>query len=414
MVEVLQKQTMTKLSVSTRKNFKVKITNIQLSIIPDSRAQNTLEATFFLDNFQVTASVPAGKSKGKFETVSLAPNLAIAKFTQIKSQILETDFSTITEFDNFLKQLDGTENKSNLGGNLILVLSIAFTKLLAKSQNLQTYQLISQITGKNPQKFPYLYFNLIGGGLHAKNSLPFQEYCLVTKFNSPMKDLAFAQDSMEKLKQYIQRHFQDVRQGDEGAFVINSDDPEVGLEVLQQNLSDDNINFALDVAASSFFIDGQYKIGEELLTTTEMLSLYQNLVKKYPLISIEDPFAEEDDQGFIKITQSLKDQIWIIADDFTVTNPNLIKKVEQQKAATGIIIKPNQIGSVSETLAAIKLAESYGWKIIISHRSGETYDDFIADLAYGIAADGLKSGAPTQPQRLVKYQRLIEIEKAEV
>lgn len=389
----------------------MKISKITLKVIQDSRGKDTLRAEIFSNECKAIATVPAGKSKGKFETSSIEPAIALQKFEGIKRGLLNVDFSSILEFDNLLKKLDSTDDKSNLGGNLILVLSIAFTKLLAKSNNLETYQMIEQVLGKKSWKFPYLYFNLIGGGLHAKDSLPFQEYILVTKFNSPAKGLEYAKSAIEKLRGDIEKNFSAVRVGDEGAFAIKSDDPRLGLEVLSRNLDDANISLALDVAASTFYRYGEYEIGESRFSTDQLIQLYQDLVEEFRLLSIEDPFSEDDRKGFIKICQTLSNRIWIIADDLTVTNSNLIKKAADEKAATGVIIKPNQIGSVSETLDAIKISQNLGWKVIVSHRSGETDDDFIADLAFGVGADGLKSGAPTQTQRLTKYNRLVEIER---
>lgn len=389
----------------------MKISNIELKIIQDSRGENTLEATMASGGLTAVSSVPSGKSKGKLEMFSIDPQIALPKLGKIKNEILNIDFSAVSEFDNFLKKLDDTSNKSNLGGNLILVLSVCFTKLFAKFNNLQTYQLIARILGKNPEKFPFLFFNLIGGGLHAQDSLPFQEYILVTKFETPSKGLEYARMTVEKLKLDISKNFGEGGHGDEGTFSIKSSDPILGLEVLSRNLDDQSVSLALDVAGSSFYNNGEYRIGEKVFNTTQMLDLYQNLSVKFPLMSIEDPFSEDDKRGFVQICQILKDKVWIIGDDLTVTNKDLIQKAVVEKQVTGVIIKPNQIGSVSETLESIKLAQSYNLKIIVSHRSGETNDDFIADLAFGVSADGLKSGAPTQPQRLAKYNRLIEIEK---
>lgn len=389
----------------------MKISSLQIRIIQDSRGEDTLEAKMMFGDLTATSSVPAGKSKGKFEMVSTVPSICLQKFSEIKSEILNSDFSEVLEFDNFLKKLDGTPNKLNLGGNLILVLSICFTKLLAKSNNLQTHQLISKILGKDPEKFPYLYFNLIGGGKHAKNSLPFQEYILVTKFDSPVVGLEYAELMVEKLKADILKNFGELRFGDEGAFAIKNDDPSLGFEILSRNLDDHNVSLALDAAASTFYEDGVYRIGEKTFDTQQMLDLYRNLAVKFPLLSIEDPFSEDDEEGFAKICGIFKNKTWIIGDDLTVTNTGLIQKAISAKEITGVIIKPNQIGTVSETLDAIQLAQSHNLKIIVSHRSGETNDDFIADLAFGSGADGLKSGSPTQPQRLAKYNRLIEIEK---
>lgn len=397
--------------MSQAKSGGMKISQIELKIIQDSRGKDTLEAVMRAGNLSAVASVPAGKSKGKLETSSVEPAICLQKLEKIKKEILSADFSYLLQFDNFLKKLDGTPNKSNLGGNLILVLSICFTKLFAKFNNLQTYQLIAQMLRKKPEKFPYLFFNLIGGGLHAKDSLPFQEYLLVTKFNSPGKGLEYAKLLVKKLREDIGKNYGEIRLGDEGSFSIKSPDPALGLKVLSRNLDNQNVSLALDVAASSFYEEGIYKIGEKVFTTLQMLDLYQDLAAKFPLLSIEDPFSEDDKEGFARICQIFKDEVWIIGDDLTVTNKDIIRKAIDKKQITGVIIKPNQIGSVSETIDAIKLAQSHNLKIVVSHRSGETSDDFIADLAYGAGADGLKSGAPTQQQRLAKYNRLIEIEK---
>lgn len=389
----------------------MKISQINLKTILDSRGEATLEAEMMSGNLSAISSVPAGVSRGKLEACSVKSEACMQKLEQIKNEILAIDFSSVLEFDNFLIKLDGTSDKSNLGGNLILVLSICFTKLFAKSNNLQTYQLIGEILGRKPEKFPYLYFNLIGGGMHAVDSLPFQEYLLVTKSGSPLKDLRYAELTVEKLKLDIEKNFGFVRYGDEGEFAIKSEDPLVGLEVLKRNLDNENVSLALDVAASTFYANGEYRIGEKVFNTQQMLDLYQELTAKFPLISIEDPFSEDDKEGFVKICQMFKDKLWIVGDDLTVTNKELIQKAIDAKQITGVIIKPNQIGSVSETLDAIKLSQNQNLKIIVSHRGGETYDDFIADLAFGSCADGFKSGSPTQPQRLVKYNRLIGIEK---
>lgn len=389
----------------------MKISQIDLRIIQDSRGEDTLEAVVAFGNLSVTSSIPAGKSKGKNEASSVIPTIALQKFQIIKNEILGADFPGILEFDNFLKKVDGTFDKSNLGGNLILVLSICFTKLFAKVNNLQTYQLIGQILGKKPGMFPYLYFNLIGGGLHAENSLPFQEYILATKFNSPAKGLEYARSVVEKLQADISKNFGEIKIGDEGTFSVKSSDPLLGLEILKRNANDPEVSFALDVAGSTFYNKGEYEIGEKILSTEQMLEFYMNLFSKFPLLSIEDPFSEDDGKGFVEICKIFKDKIWVIGDDLTATNKDLIQRAIDAQQITGVIIKPNQIGSVSETLDAIRLAQSNNLKIIVSHRSGETNDDFIADLAFGVGADGLKSGAPTQPQRLAKYNRLIEIEK---
>lgn len=389
----------------------MKINNIKLNIIPDSRGKDTLEVEMELDGISVTASVPSGKSTGKGEAVSLPPQQALEKIDWIKSQIKGYEFSTLDQFDNLLITLDGTEDKSSLGANLILSLSIAFTKLLAKRGNLETFELISRISG-NQSKLPLCFFNLINGGAHAVNSLPFQEYIFIPQTNSPKESLEQVMMAIKSLGEKIQKKYGQLKQGDEGGYIVPDKDPEIGLKILQEVMEEVNVkaNLALDVAASTFYEDGKYNIGDKSMSPKELLSYYQLLATHYPLLSIEDPFVEDDWEGFTSITKELGEKIWVIGDDLTTTNVKRIKEAEGKNAANGVIIKPNQIGTLSEAIQAANLAKSYGWKIIVSHRSGETMDTFIADLAAGLSADGLKSGCPLQKERLVKYQRLIEIE----
>lgn len=402
----------------------MKINEISIKIIPDSRGKETLEAGFIFGNNSVTASVPSGKSTGENEVSVIDPQKALEKFESIKLEILEKDFLSLEEFDTNLLELDGTSKKSNLGGNLMLALSIAFTKLLAKSQNLEIFELISHIGGvTNPPaggtKMPLCFFNVINGGLHAPStplraSLPFQEYMFVPQFDKPSENLNSVMLLLKTLGDKIQGKYEKLLMGDEGGYEVPERDPEVGLKILKEVMGESgqtNAKLSLDVAASSFFKNGRYLVGDKGYLNDQLLNLYQALGSNYPLLSIEDPFDEKDDEGFVNITESLGGKTWIIGDDLTTTNPQRIKIMGDKKACNGVIIKPNQIGTVSETIKAVEVAKSFGWKIIVSHRSGETQDHFIADLAVGLQADGLKSGCPMQKERLVKYQRLIEIEK---
>ena len=400
------------------------ITNIQLNIIPDSRGEDTLEAEIISGEYRVTASVPSGKSKGKNEAFVLEPKKALEKFTEIKSQLLEKDFSSLEEFDNFLISLDGTPKKENLGGNLILVLSLGFTKLLAKADGLELYEEIAKISGVKAEKLPLCLFNLIEGGVHihpAPNGagLPFQEYLYIPQINSPKESLAEVMLVIRSLGEEIHQKYEHLRQGDEGGYTIPSNDPLVGLEFLQGQALlrlarpglAENYRLGLDVAASTFFHDGLYLVGDKTMTSEQLFSYYKLLTTNYQLLSIEDPFAEDDFEGFMNLTREIGEKVWIVGDDITTTNPESIKIAHEKNAINAVIIKPNQIGSVTETIRAANLAKSFGWKIIVSHRSGETKDTFIADLAVGLGADGLKSGCPLQEARLVKYQRLVEIEE---
>lgn len=386
----------------------MKITKIEAKTISDSRGDPTLEVELVLDGIVVTSSIPSGKSKGKGEVFVLDPNQAILKLNDIKDQLLANQFESLEQFDQFLIDLDGTEDKHNLGGNLILALSISFTKAWAKLQNLQIFQLISQITNQKRAGIPLCFFNLIEGGVHTKAGLPFQEYLFVPKTNSAEKSLSMAQEMVKALA------ITQKDTGDEGGFSINSSDPREGIIILnkaQEKLGFDDSFISLDVAASTFYQDGGYSFSGSMHNRSEMINLYSNFVSSFPILSIEDPFAQEDFEGFGEITKLLGGKVWIVGDDLTTTNSISIKKAHEGKLINAVIIKPNQIGTVTETLKSFLLAKEYGMKVIVSHRSGETMDSFIADLAAGINADAIKSGAPTQKERLVKYQRLIEIEK---
>ncbi len=393
----------------------MKIDNVAINTILDSGGKETIEIQMSFGSDTSTASVPSGESTGSREAVVLPIQKALVIFQDLKNDLLSRNFLDLSEFDTFLINLDATANKETLGGNLILSLSLAFTKLFAKTKGLEVYELISELTGTKPS-FPLLFVNLLEGGLHATNGLPFQEYLIVPLTMKPSEGLSTAKLFIEKLKNYLLTQRSDVSTGHEGGFSISSDNPILGLEILTHvaSVANDqrlrNTKFAIDAAASTFFENGRYKVGGETLDRPEMLMLYSDLIKKFRMLSIEDPFSEYDPEGFSQITKSIGDKIWIVGDDLTVTNPKIIKEMEEKKAINAIIIKPNQIGTVSETLEAIKLSKSFGWKIIISNRGRETDESFIADLAVGCGADGIKAGDPMQKERMAKYQRLIEIE----
>lgn len=396
----------------------MKIQQIDAKIIADSRGEPTLEASLTLDGVQVSASVPSGKSKGSNEAFVLAPDLAVKKLQEIKPKLLR-DFESLEQFDQFLIELDGTSKKENLGGNLILALSIAFVRAWAKLQNMEVFQLISKISGQKT-KLPLCFFNLIEGGVHVPHhsvqdfapSLPFQEYLLIPQTNSPKESLEKVTKAIELLREKIQNEYGPVNQGDEGGFIIPSADPALGFKVLQELIDQNQLESktGLDAAASTFFENGSYKVGEKKMSRDELVSYYQLLTTNYQILSIEDPFDENDWEGFSNLQTRFAGSVWIVGDDLTTTNAERIKMARKKNAVNAVIIKPNQIGSVTEAIQSAVLAKSYGWKVIVSHRAGGTMDTFIADLAVGLGADGFKSGCPLQKERLVKYERLIEIE----
>lgn len=379
----------------------MKIDDIGLRIIPDSKGKDTLEARVLADGMKVCASVPTGESTGKNEAKPLEPKNALEKLNWIRSQLRGQDFAELHQFDGMLNTMDGTSDKSRLGANLILSLSLAFTKVLARKNGMEVWELLSRISGQRP-KMPFCFFNVIEGGVHTQNSLPFQEYWFIPRSSSPRESLDTAFIFLDALGKEIKTRYGDVPMGAEGGYTVPSNDAEEGLRIIKKVSEDLNLNAdaGLDVAASAMNSTVVYD-----------LAFFKNLLEKYPIIAIEDPCKEDDFEGFARFTAELGDKIWIIGDDLTTTNPALIRKAEELKAVNAVIIKPTQIGTVTETLQAASLAKKYGWKIIVANRGQETEDDFIADLSVGIGADAIKSGCPLQKERLVKYQRLTQIEE---
>ena len=395
----------------------MRIDDIFLKIITDSRKQETLKAAMKSGNIEVNSSVPHGKSTGEKEIYVLDPHSAVRRFEMIKDKIINVEFSSLKEFDNYLLRLDETENKSNLGGNLILVLSQTFCRLGAKSEGLELWQYLEKkLTIPEQRKTPYFLFNLINGGKHAAYGPKIQEYMIVPQIDDPKFSLEVAQIFFTGLKEYFKKEYGENKFGDEGGLLIPDDDYEKPLKILNQikkelNL-EDKVKFSLDIAASSFYDKEKrvYLLEKDKSFSKEKLEqIYKNLVSEYDILSIEDPFEENDWESFQKLTAEVGDKTTIIGDDLTVTDPELVKKAVEMKTITGVIIKPTQIGTVSETLKTIDLANRYNLKVIISHRSAETDDHFISDLAWASKAWALKAGAPNQEERMVKYNRLIKI-----
>lgn len=382
------------------------ITKIEPKIIFDSRKEKTLKINLTLNQkIKVNCSAPQGKSRGKNET-HFKPALESIKIIKQKiiPKLKQKKFSSQNDFDNFLIKLDNSKNKKNLGGNTILCLSLAFFKALAKSQNLENWQYISKFYQTN-YKCPKFLVNIFGGGLHAQNNLIFQEYLIIPKYQNPEKSLEIAKKIYQKTKSYLKKTNKEIKLADEGNFDIKlKDDTEPFIilkKIIQKLKLNKKIVFGLDSAASN--INLKPKI---------LFKKYNDLVKNFNIFYLEDPFSEKKPKNFAQILKKFKSKkILIVGDDLTTTNINLIKKAIKQKAINGVIIKPTQIGTLTETVEAIKFSQKNNLKIIVSHRSGETMDDFISDLAYAIGADFLKAGAPSQKERLIKYKRIIEIYK---
>ncbi|MBU4536701.1 phosphopyruvate hydratase [Patescibacteria group bacterium] len=385
--------------------------------IKDSRGEKTLEVEMSSNGHSVWASVPAGKSTGSREVVALPADEAIQNINEIISPQLIGKKVDVFEIDDFLVSLDGTENKSNLGANAILAISIATLKLEAKIVKQPLWKHIQSLGHpvSKSREFPRLFVNVLNGGAHAGFGLPFQEYMFVLgngmNVAGPINQL---QTLFDQLKKKLEVEGKEIKMGDEGGFSFESNDIEEPFRILSE-LHD---KLAIDVAGGEFFKDDEYNVCDQKYSFEELSNVYESLVKKFPLISIEDPFADNDFGAFASVTKKMKGygvisqekDVLIVGDDLTTTNPQMIGKAIEGSLINAVLIKPNQIGTVTETLKAIKMTHEAGLKTIISHRSGETMDSFIADLAVGVGAFGLKAGTMYQAERKEKYDRLLEIE----
>jgi len=409
----------------------MKIENANLKIIKDSRGNDTLEIELSSSGVSVVDSVPAGKSRGAHEAAVIEPQKALEKFEEIKERILSADWQTQEEFDNFLISLDNTPNKQNLGANLILALSLAFARLKTKTEGIKLFQYIkNQLPTLSSQlttfKLPRPIFNFINGGVHATNAqskLDFQEFQVIPETDDFGLGLSITGEFYRKLKDFLEEKFgkENVLLGDEAGFSVPFQNDEEALDILFDFISEHSypLRIGLDIAATQLYKEGAYELGGKKYSAEELRKYYLELINHYNLISIEDPFEEEDFESFAKlnadsnnISTNPPDQhesVLLITDDLTTTNPERLKMAIEKKAGNTILIKPNQIGTLSETLKVVKMAYENGWQTIVSHRSGETMDNFIADLAVGIGAWGLKAGAPGEKERLVKYERILEI-----
>lgn len=395
--------------------------------ILDSRGIPTLEATLQTEQGFFKASIPSGTSRGQYEAWELRDGderfggqgvLKAVKNVKeiIAAKITGAVFTDLRKLDQALRELDGTDNKKNLGANAILSVSMAAARALAAENNLPLYGYLATLIGRNQQKLfvPRASFNVINGGRHAGSQLNVQEFMIVPEGESFPENYRSAAEIYQHLKINLVKFFGAiaVNVGQEGGFAPPLSASEQGIELLLEAAEKagwkEKIKIALDVAASEFYQSDGYHFEGSLKSAAQMADIYQTWLKKYPLIFLEDPFAENDLAGW-KDFRSKNQGLLIIGDDLLATNPKRIEMAKNQNLCNGLILKPNQIGTVTESIEAARLAQSYGWKVMVSHRSGDTCDDFIADLAVGIGAEYIKSGAPSRGERVVKYNRLQEI-----
>ena len=404
----------------------MKIQNIKGREILDSRGNPTVEVDVILENgIMGRAEVPSGASTGSREALEMRDggtrylgkgvlNAVKNVNTILHDNIIGMDVEDQKAIDYKMIELDGTKNKSKLGANAILGVSMACLKAAALNNKKPLYRYIGE-----GNTLPRPMMNIINGGAHADNSLDFQEYMIIPMQKSFKEIMRVASEVFHTLKGILKSRGLATSVGDEGGFAPNLSSNEEGFQLIMEAITKAgytpgrDVCMAIDVAASEFFKDGKYNlVGENrILTTDELINYYKELTVKYPIISIEDPVDENDWEGFTKITSELGDKVQLVGDDLFVTNKEYLQKGISLHAGNAILLKVNQIGTITETLETIELARAYNYKTIISHRSGETEDTTIAHLAVGLNLGQIKTGSISRTDRICKYNELIRIEE---
>lgn len=398
-----------------------KITKIKALEVLDSRGNPTIKVILFSDTTKASAIVPSGASTGKKEALELRDNdpkryhgkgaqKAIENVLQvIGPEITNKTWNSQQELDQFLLDLDGTENKSKLGANAILGVSLAFYKLSKKLESKPYYD--------NGFTLPVPMMNVINGGKHADSGLAIQEFMILPIGAKTFKQaVRMGSEIFHTLKKLLVADGEKIAVGDEGGFAPNIETCDKAFEYISKAVTEsgyklgEEIVFGIDAAADSFFKDGKYFIDSEYLTSDELIEYYKNLIDKYPLVSLEDPFSEDDKPAWQKFNEQYGQKIQIVGDDLLVTNPKIIKQAIEDKLCNSSLIKVNQIGTLYETIEAIETSKENGWTTVISHRSGDTEDSFIADLSVYQNTGLIKTGSLSRSERTCKYNRLLEIE----
>ena len=401
-----------------------KIKDVKAREVMDSRGNPTVEVDVYLEDGSMgRAMVPSGASTGIREALELRDKderfmgKGVLKAvnnvnTIIRDKVIGMEATKQEELDNLMIELDGTENKSNLGANAILGVSLANLKAAAISSKMPLYKYVG--SGKT---LPRPMMNIINGGAHADNHLDFQEYMIIPNRDNIKERIRVGAEVFHNLKKVLKDKGYNTNVGDEGGFAPDLKSNEEGFKVIIEAIEKagyvpgKDVNLGIDVAASEFYQDGYYMVDNKKLTTEELINFYIELVEKYPIISIEDPVDENDWDGFKLITEKLGDKIQLVGDDLFVTNIKCLEKGIELHAGNAILLKLNQIGTYTETLKTINLAKEHGYKTVISHRSGETEDTTIADLAVGLDLGQIKTGSMSRTDRMCKYNQLIRIEE---
>ncbi len=409
-----------------------KIASIQAQEILDSRGNPTVRVHLALESgVRVSASVPSGASTGENEAVELRDGdkgryggkgvlNAIANVNEtIALALIGADPSRQAEIDGMLIDLDGTPNKASLGANAILGVSMAVARAAAEEAKLPLY---AYLGGAGAVRLPVPQMNILNGGKHADNSVDFQEF-MVMPIGAPTfaEALRYGAETFHALAGILKKHGYSTSVGDEGGFAPNLKSNEEACERIVQAIEaagykpGKDIAIALDPAASSFYSNGAYdlaKSGGGRKSSDEMIAIYQNWIETFPIVSIEDGLDENDWAGFARQTAAQGQKIQIVGDDIFVTNPEFVRRGVAEKTANSVLIKLNQIGTVTETIQTVELCRAAGWRFVVSHRSGETEDTFMADFAVAMGGGQIKTGSACRSERIAKYNRLLEIERA--
>lgn len=406
------------------------ITEIEAREILDSRGNPTISTTISLVSGALgKAAVPSGASTGSHEALELRDQdpsrysgkgvlKAVSNVnTVIAPKIIGMDAQAQQEIDKYLIDLDGTPSKQKLGANAILSVSMAVADAAARASGLPLYHYLGQ--NENYQ-LPVPLINILNGGSHADNNVDIQEFMIVPVGRPDFSEaIRAAAEIFHHLKKILKSHGYNTAVGDEGGFAPNLKSNEEALDLILESIQSagykpgSDVYIALDVAASEFYSGEKYvfkKSDGSEKTAEQMLKFYQTLIQKYPILSIEDGFAEDDWEGWTKLTQLIGEKIQVVGDDIFVTNPERLRKGIEQGVGNSILIKLNQIGTLSETVETVKYAQDKGYSTVISHRSGETEDTFIADLSVALDAGQIKTGSLSRSERVAKYNRLLEIE----
>lgn len=414
------------------------VTKVHARQIFDSRGNPTIEVDLTTSKGVFRAAVPSGASTGVYEALELRdkdPNKylgkgvckAISNVNEVIAPALLAKGLDVTNqeaVDKFMLELDGTENKSKLGANAILGVSLAVCKAGAAHKGVPLYRHIADLAGNLKVILPVPAFNVINGGSHAGNKLAMQEFMILpTGADSFTEAMRIGSETYHTLKKVIKEKYglDATAVGDEGGFAPNFQDNKEGLELLKVAISKagytDKVEIGMDVAASEFYKDGKYDLDfknkdsdpSKWITSDQLIALYQEFIQEYPVVTIEDPFDQDHWQAWSSLTGQVT--IQIVGDDLTVTNVKRIQTAISSKACNCLLLKVNQIGSVTESIEACKLAQRNGWGVMVSHRSGETEDTFIADLVVGLCTGQIKTGAPCRSERLAKYNQILRIEE---